>query len=94
LDLRPCAAVEVGRLSADGADLPDAQRSARPWVSLAPLARARLRPGLGALFFELEAALPLNLVRDRFLVDPPSATLYRAPSFGGSGAAGVGWEMW
>ncbi len=92
LDVRPCVALEAGQFSARGLDIGDAQRSSKLWLEVAALARARYRPGVGALFVELDTSLEIPLIRDRYIVDPPGAVIFRAPPLGVSGAIGVGWE--
>ncbi len=93
LDLRPCVALETGQFSARGLDIPDSQRSSRLWLELSALARVRYRPGIGGLFVELDAALELPLIRDRYIVDPPGTVIFRPPPFGGSGTLGLGWDL-
>jgi hypothetical protein len=88
LRLQPCLRVEVGALSARGRDVEPTRSEARPWFTLGLLGRARYAIAK-PIFVELEGALLVPAVRDRFFVEP-NAPIYRPPALGASAALAVG----
>lgn len=87
LDLGACAGLQLGVLAARGAQIADATSAVRPWLAPAGLARARWRAG--RWFAELEVAVAVPLVRDRFYF-APDVTVHRAPAVVGEAALGAG----
>jgi hypothetical protein len=88
LRAQPCARVELAGLSASGREVEPIRSDLRPWFALGPLARVRLELG-SPLFLELEGALLVAVVRDRFFVEP-GTLVYRAPLVGATSAFAVG----
>jgi hypothetical protein len=76
-DAAPCAGVELGALTAHGADVTMATGDTRPWV--APDAALRLRARSGRFAIELEGAVAFPLIRDRFVI-LPSTTVHEVPA--------------
>lgn len=76
-DAAPCAGLELGALTAHGADVTMATGDTRPWV--APDAALRLRARSGRFAIELEGAIAFPLIRDRFVI-LPSTTVHEVPA--------------
>lgn len=88
LRAQSCARVELAGLSASGRAVEPIRSGLRPWFALGPLARVRFELE-SPLFIELEGALLLAVVRDRFFVEP-GTLVYRAPLVGATTAFAVG----
>jgi hypothetical protein len=88
LRAQPCARVELAALSVSGREVEPVRSDLRPWFALGPVARVRLELG-SPLFIELEGAVLLAVVRDRFFVEP-GTLVYRAPLAGATTAFAVG----
>ncbi len=88
LRAQPCARVELAALAVSGRKVEPIRSNLRPWFTLGPVARVRLELG-SPVFVELEGALLLALVRDRFFVEP-GTLIYRAPLVGATTAFAVG----
>ena len=88
LRAQPCMRAELAALYAKGRGVEPVRSAVRPWFALGAVARVRidLPP---PLFVELEAALILPVVRDRFYVEPDTV-VYRAPTVGGTAAFALG----
>jgi hypothetical protein len=88
LRAQPCARIELAALAVSGREVEPIRSDVRPWFALGPVARVRLELG-SPVFIELEGALLLALVRDRFFVEP-GTLVYRAPLVGATTAFAVG----
>ena len=77
VQLRACAGLELGVLSASPRGLSSANDATRVWASAAATGRVRFVPGQ-LLFVEGDLGLTIPIVRDELAADP-SLTLYRAP---------------
>ena len=88
LRAQPCARVELAALYAKGRDVEPVRSDVRPWFAFGPVGRARLELS-APLFLELEGALMVAVVRDRFFVEP-GTLVYRAPLVGATTAFAVG----
>jgi hypothetical protein len=89
--VEPCVRVHGGILEATGANVVPTRDSTRPWASVGPLARARwaLAPPLA---LEIEGALVVPLVRDRFFSEP-NVTVFQSAVLGWSAAAGASFTI-
>ncbi len=87
LEARPCAAFEVGALSASTDAVPLGRTPTRPWV--AGGAAAFLRWNAAPIFLEAGAQLLAPFARHRFYVGPDS-TVFLVPAVGGGGWIGIG----
>jgi hypothetical protein len=85
---KPCVRTELAALYAKGRGVEPVRSDVRPWAALGLVARVRVEL-VAPLFVELEAALLVAAVRDRFYVEP-FAVVYRPPVLGGSSAFAVG----
>ena len=90
--IQPCARVEAGALYASGRDVVPIRSDVRPWVGMGPLARLRLDIA-GPFFAEVEAAILVLAVRDRFVVEADTL-VYRPPAIAGSAAFAAGLAFW
>ncbi|MDB5220001.1 MAG: hypothetical protein JWO86_7928 [Myxococcaceae bacterium] len=88
LRAQPCGRLELAALFASGREVDPIRSDLRPWFALGPVARVRLELAT-PLFLELEGALLLAIVRDRFFVEP-GTLVYRAPLVGATTAFAVG----
>jgi hypothetical protein len=88
LRAQPCARAELAAMYATGRDVVPARSEVRPWFALGPVLRVRLDI-VGPLFAELEGALLVAAVRDRFYVEP-TTLVYRPPAVGATTAFAVG----
>lgn len=88
LRAQPCLRAELAALYARGRNIEPARSEVRPWFALGPVARVRVEL-VGPLFVELEAALLIAAVRDRFYVEP-ATLVYRPPAMGATTAFSVG----
>lgn len=86
--LVPCARMELGALTGEGAQIAPARSQTALWAALA--LPVRLRAALTRwLFVEAEAAPRLPLQRERFVFQP-DFTVFRAPSVAWTAGAGAG----
>jgi hypothetical protein len=88
LRAQPCLRAELAALYARGRNVDPARSDVRPWFAVGPVVRVRLEI-VGPLFVELEAAILVAAVRDRFYVEP-TTLLYRPPALGATTAFAVG----
>ncbi len=88
LRAQPCVRAELAALYAKGRGVEPVRSAVRPWFALGAVARVRIDLP-SPLFVELEAALIIPVVRDRFYVEP-YAVVYRAPTVGGTSAFALG----
>jgi len=87
LSIVPCALLEVGVLTGQGAGDSYAREIARPWVAPGILGRAEFRVVEG-LSLEAQGALTFPLVRDTFYLEP-ATTLHDVPALGGAVGGGL-----
>jgi len=83
--LRPCAALELGMLVAEGGESPRlvlAKSSSDLWF--AGLAALRVEFGLGSvLSLELDGQLRVPFLRHTYVFERPEAEVYETPGLGG-----------
>ncbi len=91
--LRPCVRTEVGVVEGTGLNTQVGHDETRPWATLGAVAMSRWTI-IGPLFVEIEASFIVPFVRDRFYLDPQSATVFRASAIGASAAGGAGLSIW
>ena len=91
--LQPCLRTEIGIVEGTALDTSVQHDEARPWATLGAVATSRWSI-IGPLFVEIEATVIAPIVRDRFYLDPQSATVFRASPVGGSAACGAGISIW
>jgi hypothetical protein len=83
-----CARAEGGALDATGLDIQPARSGLRPWFDAGPVVRGQVDL-VGPASVELEAAMNVAFVRDRFFFEP-GATVHRPAPIGWTVTAGVG----
>ena len=88
LRAQPCGRLELAALYAKGRDVEPVRSDVRPWFAVGPVGRARFELA-APLFLELEGAIMVAIVRDRFFVEP-GTLVYRAPLVGATTAFAVG----
>lgn len=92
LRAQPCLRVEGGVVDARGVNVNPERTDVRPWFMLGAVGQGRWVV-VGPLFLELEAALLVPVVRDRFFFQPDT-TVFRASPIAFSASAGVGFSIW
>jgi hypothetical protein len=85
----PCARLELGALAARTEQRVPGRTDSRLWAAVALAVRVRIEAS-SRVFFELEAAPRLPLVRARYERQPADMTAFRAPPLGWTAGAGVG----
>jgi len=93
LTARPCAGLDVGALTGEGAGIARPLRATRPWVAATLSARVAVLFA-GRFVAEVEAGLTLPMIRDRFVFERPDQDLHAVPALGGFGTAGLGVSLW
>jgi len=88
VSLLPCGRVDMGRLSAVGQNIPNAQTRTLFWMSAGVLAKIAWIP-LGPLVIDWEAAVLFPLTPYQFVFEP-SSVLYGAPWVAFSTSVGLG----
>ena len=85
---QPCGRTELAALYGKGRGVDPVRSDVRPWLAFGAVGRVRvdLAP---RIFVELEAALMVATIRDRFYVEP-FAVIYRAPALGATTAFAMG----
>jgi hypothetical protein len=80
----PCGRLELGRISAEGVDVPSPQRESRVWAALGASARIDWAPWQHLRFqIELGVVAPLSTY---FVYIDPSSRIYTVPRGGGTGS--------
>jgi hypothetical protein len=88
LDARPCAAFELGALSAAASGVPEARSEARVWAAAAGGWRLEWEMVRGTVFVELAGEVAVPFARDRFYFGP-DATIYEVPAVGAGAWLGL-----
>jgi len=91
--VQPCLRGEVGVVDGTGVGTPLSNEKTRPWLDFAAVAGSRWEI-VGPLFVEIEAALVVPVVRDRFFIDPANTTVFLSSPAGASFAGGAGVSIW
>jgi hypothetical protein len=89
LALRPCAALELGTLLAEGLDpIARPRDAAESWVAFGPGTRGEL--ALGPAFVELEPMALVPLTRRTWIFENPYVEIHETPGVAWALAAGAG----
>jgi hypothetical protein len=91
--LRPCALVELGRLHAQGSDVPGAQSRSVVWAGVGAGLRTDTDLPAG-LTLGVEAGALFPLVRNGFFFEPAEQVVHRVDAIVVQAALELGYELW